>query len=73
MKTAAAIVLALSAIVADTAAQAQERQVTVYSGAMALELPTSILRGTTSSAQEAAQVATSARKVRVVLQSPYGS
>lgn len=72
MKTFATIAFTLSSLVAASTAQAQERQTTLYSGPASIELPTSILRGSAPTSTTAGETS-SAHKVRIVLQSPYGN
>lgn len=72
MKTFAIVTFALSSLAITSAVQAQERQATVYSGPASVELPASMLRGSTAATISSGE-ASSARKVRIVLQSPYGN
>ena len=72
VKIIATFALALSALAAVSTAQAQERPVTLDSGSVAVEPPPSLLRGT-SPVVTASVDAPVVRKVRVVLQSPYGN
>ncbi|KQO57330.1 hypothetical protein ASF24_17550 [Methylobacterium sp. Leaf86] len=52
-------------------ASAEDRQVTVYSGTSSITIPASTLAATQSSQQAATSETTTARKIRVVLASPY--
>ncbi|MCC0808699.1 hypothetical protein FPV16_21240 [Methylobacterium sp. W2] len=54
-------------------ASAEDRQVTVYSGTSSITIPASTLAATQSSQQVATSETTPARKIRVVLASPYRS
>ena len=72
MKTLTAIAFALSSLAAMSVAQAQNRQVPVESSPMAIEQSASLLRGSAPVVAASAE-ASVARKVRVVLQSPYGN
>ena len=72
MKTFTALTVALSALATVSAAQAQERQAGVEREPVAIEQLASLLRGTAPPVAGSAGVPV-ARKVRVVLQSPYGN
>ncbi|MCJ2127480.1 hypothetical protein [Methylobacterium sp. E-045] len=52
-------------------ASAEDRQVTVYSGTSSITIPASTLAATQPSQQTASFNAASARKIRVVLASPF--
>ncbi|WP_342154948.1 hypothetical protein [Methylorubrum sp. SB2] len=73
MKTITTIALALSSLVIVSAAQAQERQITVSSAPANIELPASQLRGSTTAGTDAAGDTTAVRKVRIIMPSPYGN
>lgn len=71
MKTFATLCLATLACAASLApASADDRQVTVYTGAGAISLPASAL-AVPQPARKAATDAAPARRIRVVLASPY--
>ena len=72
MKPIIATTVALLLLGTASAVVAQERQVTVYSGLVGVELPASMLRSSDPKAATAGNTP-QARKVRVVLQSPYGN
>ncbi len=73
MKTITTIALALSSLVIVSAAQAQERQTTVSSTPASIDLPANLLRGSTTAGTVTAGDATTARKVRIIMPSPYGN
>ncbi|MFG5121704.1 hypothetical protein [Methylorubrum sp. POS3] len=73
MKTITAIALALSSLVIVSTAQAQERQTSVSNAPVNIDLPTASLRGSATVGAVATGDATAARKVRIIMPSPYGN
>lgn len=72
MKIALSAALALTALTISGVAKADDRSVTIYTGAASITLPTSALAPTTQPQQQVAAVeAVPSRKIRVVLASPY--
>jgi hypothetical protein len=72
MKISLALSLTVAAVFASFgSASAEDRQVTIYSGTSAITIPASALAATQLSQQAATSNAAPARKIRVVLASPF--